>query len=176
VTTGTIGKPEATEHHPYYGHYIALNPEDDVLAALEAQMPETLAFLRSISEDRAGHRYAPDKWSIRQVVGHLIDAERVFAYRALRFARADATPVPGFDENTYAPVSGADTRTYADLVDEYEALRGANMYFFRALDDAAWMRTGTANGAPISVRALAWILAGHGRHHANVIRERYLKG
>jgi len=176
VTTGTIGKPEATEHHPYYGRYIELNPEDDVLAALDAQMAETLAFLRSIPEERSGHRYAPEKWSIRQIVGHLIDAERVFAYRALRFARADVTPVPGFDENTYAPASGADARTYADLVDEYEALRRANMYFFRALDDAAWMRIGTANDAPISVRALAWILAGHGRHHANVIRERYLKG
>jgi len=175
MTTGTIGKPEATEHHAYYGRYVALNPEDDVMAALEAQIGETTALLRSISEEQAGHRYAEGKWSIRQVVGHLIDSERVFAYRAMRFARGDTTGLAGFDENAYAPASGADDRTLADLAGEYEALRRANLFFFRALDDAAWVRTGTANDASISVRALAWILAGHGRHHGTLIRERYLK-
>jgi len=174
VSTLTIGRPAATEHHPYFSRYIDQNVEDDVIAALENQITEALALLGAIPESKAGHRYAPEKWSIRQVVAHLIDSERVFAYRALRFARTDSTPLPGFDEAVYAPASGADRRTLADLTAEYECVRRANLHFFRGLDEAAWLRSGNANENPVSVRALAWIIAGHGRHHAQVLKERYL--
>ena len=169
-----IATPERTEAASYYFTYIDRVPAGDIRRIIRDQEAEVVAFAESISEEQSRHRYAPDKWSIREVVGHMIDAERVFGYRALRFARNDRTPLPGFDENAYAPESGADRRTLADLADEYEALRRSHILFFRALAEAAWSRVGTANDTPMSVRALAWVMAGHGRHHSAVIRERYL--
>jgi len=173
-TTMMITPPAATEHDPYYGKYIALVPEKDILVALESQLIDALAVLRSIPEAKAGHRYAAGKWSIREVVGHLIDAERVFAYRALRFGRNDSTDLPGFDENTYVPAGAFDGRTLEDLTSELEHVRRANIAMFRGFPSEAWNRGGKANAAPITVRALAYIIVGHGYHHLKLVRERYL--
>lgn len=174
MAVATATRPEATEHIAYYGKYIALVPEDDAIQALESQLTEGLALFKSIPESKGEHRYGPDKWTIKEVVGHLIDGERVFAYRALRFARNDRTDLPGFDETTYVPAGGFGRRTLADLIGEWELVRRANLAMFRGLDAEAWKRQGAANGSPISVRALAFVIAGHGRHHMGILRERYL--
>lgn len=171
-----IPRPHASEHLEYYSKYVDRVPDGDLLQMLHAQLDETLALVRGLPEEQGGHRYAPGKWSIREVLGHVIDTERVFAYRALRIARGDATPMEGFDENAYADTSDADARTLADLADELEHLRLGNIVFFRGLRDEALTRRGTANGAEVTVRALAWILAGHELHHRGLLRERYLDG
>ena len=147
---------------------------DDPVAALEGQLEESLAFFRGISEEKSLHRYAPGKWSVKEVIGHLIDTERIFAYRALRFARNDQTPLAGFDENSYAANSGFGSRALADLAEEFECVRSSNIYLFKHLDDEAWSRRGVSNQNEISVRALAWITAGHELHHREIIRSRYL--
>jgi uncharacterized damage-inducible protein DinB len=169
-----IPRPDASEYLPYYGKYIERVPDGDLLQTMRAQVDDTLALLRGLDESRGGHRYAPGKWSIREVMAHVIDAERIFAYRALRISRGDATPLASFDENAYAENAGAESRTLADLAEELEHVRLGNLAMFRALDDAAWSRTGTASGGTVSVRALAWIIAGHELHHVNLLRERYL--
>jgi hypothetical protein len=169
-----IPRPDASEHQPYYRKYVDLVPDGDLVQTLRAQLDETLALVGGVPEGRGGHRYAPGKWSIREVLGHVIDTERVFAYRALRIARGDATPMEGFDENAYAAASDADARTLADLAEELRHVRLGNVAFFRALGDEALARRGTANGAEVTVRALAWILAGHELHHRALLRERYL--
>lgn len=169
-----IPRPDPSEHLPYYSRYVDRVPDGDLLQMLRTQLDDTLALVRGLDEAQGGHRYAPGKWSIREVLGHVIDTERVFAYRALRFARGDETPIEGFDENAYAAASAADARTLADLADELEHVRLGNLAFFRALDDDALARRGTANGAGVTVRALAWILAGHELHHVHLLRERYL--
>jgi hypothetical protein len=174
MATLTTARPEATEHHPYYGKYIALVREDDAIQALESQMAEALALLRTIPESKGDHRYGPDKWTIKEVLGHLIDAERVFAYRALRFARKDQTPLPGFDETTYVPAGGFGRFALADLASEWELVRRSNLALFRRFDAEAWTRMGVASDHPVSVRALVFIIAGHGRHHVAIVRERYL--
>jgi hypothetical protein len=174
MSTFTSGRPGAGEHAPYYGRYVALVPESDAIVALERQMTESLALVRSIPESLAGHRYGPDKWTIKEVVGHVVDAERVFAYRALRFARNDRTPLPGFDENAYVPAGNFGHRLLADLIAEWDLLRLANMAFFRGLEPEAWDRRGLASDHPISVRALAYVIAGHGRHHVEILKTRYL--
>ena len=169
-----IPRPDESEYLPYYGKYIGLVPDGDLLQTLRSQLDETLALVRSLPPEMGGHRYAPGKWTIREVLGHIIDTERIFAYRAMRIARGDQTPIEGFDENAYAAASDADARTLADLADELEHLRLGNLHFFRALTDEALARRGTANGAEVSARALAWILAGHELHHRGLLRERYL--
>jgi len=171
-----IPRPDASEHLPYYSKYVDRVPDGDLLQTLRDQLDETLALVRGLDESQGGHAYAPGKWSIRGVLNHVIDTERIFAYRALRIARGDMTPMEGFDENAYADHAGADSRTLADLADELEHVRLANIAFFRALRDDALTRRGTANGAEVSVRALAWIMAGHERHHVALLRERYLSG
>jgi hypothetical protein len=168
-------RPKRDEHIDYYSMYIDRVPDGDIVRTLEKQLGETLSFLRSIPESKLDYRYAPDKWSIREIVGHLGDGERVFQYRAWRFSRADTTPVPGFDENLYvanAPFSGMNI---ADLISEFEHLRHASVRLLSGLDADSMERRGTANDAEISVRAIAWILAGHVDHHAQVLRERYLQ-
>ena len=174
TTAPTVTRPEATEHDPYYSKYIALVPETDALLALESQMADALELLRTIPESKGDHRYGPDKWTIKEVIGHLIDGERVFAYRALRFARADETPLPGFEENDYVPHGSFGRRTIADLAAEWALVRRANLAMFRGFEAVAWRRIGKANDSPVSVRALAYIIAGHGRHHIAILRERYL--
>ena len=168
-----ISRPAANEHIPYFSRYIDLLPGDDAMPHLESQIVASLAALRPLDEARALHRYAPDKWSVKEVVGHVMDSERVFAYRALRFARADAAPLPGFEENEWVPVARFDRRPLGDLLDEWAAARASTIALCRGLDEEALSRTGTANDNPVTVRALAWIIAGHERHHLKILRERY---
>jgi hypothetical protein len=168
-----IARPDPSEYVPYYGRYIDKVPGDDALASLATQIEDSLRLLRGLDEARALHRYADGKWSVKEVVGHLCDAERVFAYRALRFGRGDTTDLPGFDETLYVPAGAFDRRPIADLADEFECVRRASIALFRSFDDAALIRRGLANGQPVSVRGLAWIIAGHERHHVGLLRERY---
>ena len=169
-------RPAKNEHIEYYSTYIDKVADGDIVAKLEQQLPDTLAFLRSIPESKHDHRYAPGKWSIREIVGHLGDGERVFQYRAWRFSRADTTPVPGFEENDYVANAPFAKVSMSDLISEFESLRKATVKMFSAMDADMMGRRGTANDAEISVHSIAWILAGHVDHHLQVIRERYLKG
>lgn len=170
----TIGKPHTTEYLPYYSRYVALVPDGDILTVLRKQMEETLALLGSIPEVRADFRYAPDKWSIKELVGHMIDSERIFAYRALRFARNDKTPLPGYEQDDYVSNASFGSCKLADLASEFESVRRSNLFLFRHLDGDAWMRKGLANDSEASVRALAHIIAGHELHHREILRNRYL--
>lgn len=169
----TITWPPATEVPEAFRGYLEEAPAGDVLAGLEASLGGVTAFLEAAGDARGGHRYAPDKWSIKELAGHLIDAERIFVYRALRFARGDATPLAGFDENAYAPAAMSDARPMADLLQELAHLRRADLALFRGLDPAAWDRKGIANGADLTVRTVPYILAGHERHHLRILQERY---
>lgn len=171
-----IPRPDASEYLAYYGKYIDKVPDGDVLQTLRTQLDETLALVRGLPEEQGGHAYAPGKWSIRGVLQHVIDAERIFAYRALRISRGDATPLASFDENAYAQSANADARTLAELADELEHVRLGNLALFRSLGDEALARRGTASDAVVSARALVWIIAGHERHHVTLLRERYLSG
>ena len=168
------GRPEKSEAAPYYFRYIDLVREDDVLPRLEAQLDETMAFLGGISEEKSVHRYAPDKWSIRQVLGHVNDAERLFLFRAFWFARGFDTPLPSYDENSGAIAGEADRFPWASHVEDFRAARLSTVAFFRNLPAAAWMARGVASDNPFTVRALAYILAGHVAHHRAVLQERYL--
>jgi uncharacterized damage-inducible protein DinB len=167
-------RPAADEHLPYYGRYIDLVPAGDLVAFLEAQEREFPAFLASIPSEKHEHRYGEGKWSVKEVIGHLNDSERLFVNRVLRFARQDQTPVPGYDENTYVPAGNFDARSMESLAEEWQSVRRATMTLLRSLDADAGTRRGTANGAEISVRALTWVMAGHVIHHTNILRERYL--
>ncbi|MGH7631963.1 MAG: DinB family protein [Gemmatimonadales bacterium] len=175
MTTALLGasRPEPGEYDPYYGGYIARVPAGDVGSLLDTQIRDTGAILRAVPPANATYRYAEGKWSIAEVVGHVIDCERIFSYRLLRIARADETPIEGFDENAYVPAAEFDGRGLADLITEFEAVRRATVALVRGLPTAAWTRLGTANGKPISVRALVYIIAGHERHHLGTLRERY---
>lgn len=168
-------RPATDEYASYYEKYVSLVPEADIVQTLERQAEETLTLLRSIDEERAASRYDAGKWSVKQVVGHITDGERVFAYRALRFARGDQTPLPGFDQDDFMRDANFDARTLASLTEEYESVRAATLSLLRSLDASAWQRRGTASDNPVSVRALAHIIAGHELHHVNILRERYLK-
>ena len=174
TASSAFARPAADEHAPYYSRYIEQVPDGDIVDFLERQASEAAAFLRSIPESLHEHRYAEGKWSIKEVIGHLSDAERIFAYRALRFARADQSPLTGFDENAYVPAGNFDARDYASLVDEFVDVRRATLSLLRGLDGDAALRRGKANDQEISVRALAWIVAGHVVHHQTILRERYL--
>jgi uncharacterized damage-inducible protein DinB len=169
-------RPAADEFAPYYGSYVSLVPDGDVTATLASQLEETLDLLRPLSEEQALFRYAPGKWSVKEVVTHLTDAERVFMFRALFFARGATDSLPAFDEDAWAPMAEADQVPLDELLDEFDAVRSATVSLLAHLPRAAWGRRGIASGKGISVRALAWITAGHERHHANVLRERYLNG
>ncbi len=167
-------RPAPGEYLDYYGRYIARVEEHEALAALERQGESMMSFLATLSEAQGTLRYAPGKWSVKQVIGHVSDTERIFAYRALRLARADDTPLAGFDENHYAVSGNFDRPSLAELVDQLGILRGSTLSLFRGFEDAAWTRRGEANGSPVTVRALAFIIAGHGHHHMGVLKERYL--
>ncbi|HZI99078.1 MAG TPA: DinB family protein [Gemmatimonadaceae bacterium] len=168
-------RPKADEHIAYYSTYIDRVPDGDIVATLENQLGETLKFLRSIPESKLDYRYAPGKWNIKEIVGHLGDGERVFQYRAWRFSRADTTPVPGFEENDYVANAPFSRMNVNDLISEFEHLRQASIRMLSAMDADAMQRRGTANDAEISVRAIAWILAGHVDHHQEILRTRYLQ-
>ncbi len=167
-------RPAPSEHDPYFKIYIDLIPGADLIGLLESVHEETQSLLAGISEEKAGHRYAPDKWSIKEVLAHLVDCERVFAYRALTFARGDRTELPGFDHDDYVRASAADARTLVDLAAEYGAVRKSTLILFRSFDEDALDRRGIANQNPITVRALGFVAVGHELHHRNVIQERYL--
>ena len=167
-------RPESDEHLAYYATYIDRVRDGDIVETLEQDTPETLEFLRSIPESRFGYRYAPGKWSVKQIVGHLADGERVFQYRAWRFSRGDTTPVPGFDENLYVDNAPFDDVSMPDLIGEFESLRRASIHLFSSMTEEMFARRGVANGSEISVRAIAFIIAGHVTHHMGVLRDRYL--
>ena len=167
-------QPQTNEYAPYYEKYIALVPEGDIVATLSRQLDDTLSLLRSLTEAQGDSRYAPGKWSIKELVGHIIDSERIFSYRALRFARNDQTPLPGYEQDDYVRAGNFDNRRLSDLTDEFEQVRRATLSLLRSLDDEAWLRRGAANETEVSVRALAYILAGHETHHMQIVRERYL--
>lgn len=169
-------RPAAGEFNEFYAGYIEEAPEGDILATLAQRGDETHRLLSGLSDEKALHRYAEGKWSVKEVALHLADAERVFGYRALTFSRADAGPLPGFDENAWTPESHADHRRIHDIAGELASARQANLRFFAGVDDEQWLRRGTASGNPFSVRALAWIIAGHEAHHIRVLKERYLNG
>jgi uncharacterized damage-inducible protein DinB len=167
-------RPQADEHNPYYAKYIALVPNDELTIArhLGDQHHETIDILRK-AKAKADYAYAPGKWTVKEVIGHLCDAERIFAYRALRFARGDSTDLPGFDENTYVEKSNFKTRTIEDLLEELWAVRAATLSLAKHLPESAMTLRGSANGSPVTVRALLYIIAGHERHHLAILRERY---
>jgi uncharacterized damage-inducible protein DinB len=167
-------RPDPSEHAPYFSRYIDLVPENDVVTALEAQSDETQKLFASLDDERAAYRYAPDKWSIKGVIGHMTDTERVFAYRLLAIARGDETPLPGFDENEYAKHANFDQWSLRDLTESLAATRRANLLLMRNLSDDDWNRRGVANNNATSARALAFTMLGHERHHLKVLRERYL--
>jgi hypothetical protein len=170
----TIHSPERTEAAEYYFTYIDQVPGGDICTILHSQLGETIDLLRRIPEDRSLHRYAPGKWSIREVVSHLNDTERLFVFRALWFARGFDTPLPSFDQNIALAAAAANERPLSDHVSEFESLRSATVPFFQHLPEEAWTRRGIASGNPFTVRALAYIGAGHVAHHARILRERYL--
>ncbi len=167
-------RPAADEFAPFYANYIAQVPDGDVVEALIGGSEIAAALLGDIDDATASRAYAPGKWTLKEVVLHCADAERVFAYRALRIARGDVTPLPGFDENAYAPMSGANVRTMDSILDEFESVRDASVTLFQGLPSEAWTRRGVASGKDVSVRAIAWITAGHLLHHLSVIQDRYL--
>jgi len=169
-------RPLSDEFFAYYQAYISQVPPGDVLKSMETQLADTLALVRGLPESRGDHRYAPGKWTIKEVLGHLSDSERVFAYRLLRVARKDATPLSGFEQDDWVRDGRFSTRTLADLALELEHVRRGNLVLLGTLDDEAMMRRGTANNHVISARALAYIIAGHERHHVKILRERYLGG
>jgi hypothetical protein len=165
-------RPGPDEHGEFYTDYIGLVVGSDVFGALRSGMAEMLGLLGGLTDDQAMVRQPPYTWSIKEVVGHLIDCERINSYRALRIARGDATPLPGFEESDYVRSAGSDARALADLIEEYEVVRRSTLALLTSLPEAAWDRRGTANNSPVSVRALAFIMAGHERHHALILRKR----
>jgi DinB superfamily len=168
-----IERPGESEYAPFYAGYIAKIADVDVLELLESQSEHLRDLASTASPDQQELRYAPGKWSVREVFGHLIDGERVFGYRAFRIGRGDQTPLPGFDENEYVAASGYHQRDLAALADEFALVRAGNLAIFRSLSGEDWRRIGTANGYPVSVRALAFIMAGHVEHHVALLGERY---
>jgi uncharacterized damage-inducible protein DinB len=170
----TIARPAAGEYAPFYAGYITGVPDGDLLDVLRAQQADTVALLSRVDDEKAKHRYAEGKWSIAEVLGHVIDGERVFTYRAMTFARGDTAQLPSFDENAWAAVSNAGQRSMRSLLDEYQAVRAASIELFRGFGDAEFARSGVASKNPVTVRALAYIVAGHERHHVRILRERYL--
>jgi len=169
-----MNRPETNEFDPYYGRYISLVEGDDVLPVLETQAGELRALFNEMPEENGGFAYAIGKWTIKEVLSHIIDGERIFSYRALRISRGDATPIEGFEQDGYIENSNADNRPFTDLIDEFELQRRSNMLFFNNLSEEGALRAGTASEKPVSVRALAYIMAGHVTHHINIFRERYI--
>jgi|SRR4030095_14832301 hypothetical protein len=169
-----MNRPLETEFAPDFGMYIANVAEDEILPVLRSQIDELDVLLDQVAPEQESFRYAEDKWSIRELIGHLIDGERVFGYRALCIARGETQNLPGFDQNDYMLTSPYDRVDLEDLLSEFRLVRLSNIAMFRTLDEAAWTRIGTANDNQVSVRALAYVMGGHVRHHMKVLREKYL--
>lgn len=173
MSSSVSGRPKSDEYAPFYQGYVDRVPGENPLLFLRRQAEEAIDFLRNVPEDKRDYAYAAGKWTTRQVISHLIDSERVFSYRALRFSRLDSQPLAGFDENQYVENAELGDRPYSSLIDELELVRRANVESFSHLSQAVWLRSGEANGKPVSVRALAFIMAGHLDHHLEILRERY---
>jgi DinB superfamily len=170
-----IGRPELSEIAPHAKAYVDLVPGDDVLAVLDAQIVKTTEFLKSLSEAHAAtFAYAPGKWTIKQIVGHLSDCERIFACRALRLARGDTTPLPSFEQDGYVAAANSNERTLASLVEELELVRKSTLVLLKSLPDAAWLRRGLVSDRNATVRGIAYTLAGHELHHFKILQERYV--
>jgi hypothetical protein len=170
----TQKRPQKSEYAVFYEKYVALVPGGDFLEILEEQHATLLGLLSPLTEEQAAFRYEPDKWSIKEVVGHINDAERIFAYRLLRIARGDETPLASFEQDAYIATGSFSARKLSDLLDEFSAVRKASITLVRSLDDRAWMRRGTASQKEITALALGFIIAGHERHHRMILEERYL--
>jgi hypothetical protein len=166
-------RPQAGEYAAYQEIYVSRVPGGPIVQTLRHQSEETLALLRRVPEEGAMFAYAPGKWTIKEVIGHLIDTERVMVYRALRFARNDATALPGFDENLYAAEGRFATRSVASLTGELAAVRTSTAAFFEGISPEAWLRSGNANDYRLTVRGLAYVIAGHELHHVAILKERY---
>lgn len=169
-----LGRPERNEAAAYYFAYINRVASDDVVSELENQLEETASFLGSITEEHSLHRYEPGKWSMRQLLNHVNDTERIFLFRALWFARGFPNPLPGYDQDIGVAGAGADEVSWSAHVEEFRAIRRATVNFLRNLPDDAWLRSGVANDSPATVRAIAYILAGHVAHHTEILKQRYL--
>src|SRR6185503_539661 len=167
-------RPLVTEYTSYHAHYIERVPYGDPLLALERQVEDTAHQLLALPEERGAYRYAAGKWSIKELVGHVIDTERIYAYRCLAIARGDATSLPGFDQDAYVARSGHDRRSFRSIVDELRTVRAASLALFHSLSEEEWNRAGRADGKRLTARVIAWIAAGHEHHHVKVLRERYL--
>lgn len=167
-------RPEKNEYFHYYETYVSLVDETDIVAAFESQSDELSELFDSISEEKSAFAYAEGKWSIKELVGHLIDGERMFGYRALRISRGDETPIEGFEQDGYVENAPFNDYRFSDLAEELLFVRKASILFFKHLKETDWTRMGTASGNPVSVRALAYIMVGHIRHHTNILRDRYL--
>lgn len=169
-----LTRPLQGEYAEGYATYLAEAPEGDPLKLLQAQVEELSALYSGLSEAQGAYRYAPGKWSLKDLLQHLSDSERIFAYRCLRIGRGDATPLPGFDENAFAISAKAEERSTADLLADFRSARGASLELFRSLSDKAWAQQGTSNGRNLTARCVPYICLGHAAHHIAVIRDRYL--
>jgi uncharacterized damage-inducible protein DinB len=167
-------RPEPSEYAAYYGKYIALVPDGDLAVILNRQINATAELLSSLSEQQSNYAYAPGKWSIKEVLGHVMDTERIFAYRALRIARNDKTPLPGYEQDDYVATAKFNGRSLPGLLEEFAAVRKASIELFKHFSDEEWQRRGTANQNEITARSLGYIVAGHELHHMDVVRTRYL--
>jgi uncharacterized damage-inducible protein DinB len=176
MTGSLIVRPAPDEYAPYFARYIEQVPEGDVLDVLRRQVEATVATVGGVSDRDADFRYAEGKWSIKQVIGHVADTERVMGYRALCFARGERAALPGFDENEYVAHAKFAGRRLGDLLAEFRSVRAATVSFFTGLDEEELLRRGIANNRPYSVRSVAYVVAGHERHHARILAERYLPG
>jgi hypothetical protein len=179
-TAAAYVRPQPGEYAPYYDRYISLvqhnqTPGNDILTAFDDQRRQMLLLLCGRAEADGDLRYAPDKWSLKEVLGHINDTERIMSYRALRISRGDATPIEGYEQDDYVRNGPFAGRPLADLIEDYIAVRRATVSLFRNLDEAAWSRRGVANKNEVTVRALAYIIAGHELHHRRIIEEKYLK-
>jgi hypothetical protein len=168
-------RPQAGEYAPYYERYISLIQGNDILATLDEQRRQMLLLLSGRTDEDGNFRYAPDKWSLKEVLGHINDTERIFAYRALRFARNDQTPIEGYEQDDYVKFGPFARRPLEELVEDYIAVRRATLTLFRNLVEEAWARRGVANKNAVAVRALAYTIAGHELHHRRIMEERYLR-
>ncbi|MGQ0760617.1 MAG: DinB family protein [Acidobacteriota bacterium] len=171
-----MSRPAETEYAYFYQSYVSHVTEDEILPAMRSQIDALDVLLDQVAPERETYAYGEGKWTIRQIVGHLIDGERVFGYRALCIARGETQNLPGFDENAYMPNAPYEHIELEDLLSEFRLVRLSNIAMFRTLDATAWTRMGMANDAPVSVRALAYVMVGHTRHHMGVLRERYQIG
>jgi len=167
-------RPEPNEFAPYYNTYVSLIEDNAVMPVLDAQAGDIRGMFSGVPEERGAFAYAEGKWTIKELLSHLIDGERIFAYRILRISRGDKTPIEGFEQDDYIETSNANNRSFADLLDEFEHERRANLLLVKNLTDEASHRMGTASNNPVSVRALVYIMAGHVTHHINILQERYL--